>query len=71
MKPNGVRFHLDNQGLRLHLHKPTRTEDAIWNAVEEAVNEGWTPKQFMDEVISAWEEKLQQYAKQAIWELSQ
>ena len=71
MKPLGLRLTANNQGVGLNVHKPSRTEDAIWNAVEEAINEGWTPKQFKDEVISAWEEKLQQDAKQAVWELSQ
>lgn len=55
----------------MYVHKPTRTEDAIWNAVEQAINEGWTPKQFKSEVASAWEERLKEDAKQAVWELTQ
>ena len=71
MKPSGIALYADRNSIGLKVHKPTRTEDAIWNAVEEAVNEGWTPAQFKAEVISAWEDKLKQDAKQAIWELSQ
>lgn len=71
MKSPGVRFNLDGQRVGMYVHKPTRTEDAIWNAVEQAINEGWTPKQFKSEVASAWEERLKEDAKQAVWELTQ
>ena len=48
MKPPGI-----TSDLRVHM--PTRTEDAVWNAVEAAVSEGWSPKQFAMEAWSAWE----------------
>jgi hypothetical protein len=57
MKPLGVNFGLNGRGqVALNVRKPSRTEDAVWNAVEEAHMEGWTPEQFLSEVRSAWDE---------------
>ncbi len=43
--------------------RPTRIEDKVWDAVEEAVNAGWTPRQMMQEVRECWAESLKQKAQ--------
>lgn len=62
MKPAGAYF---TAGGGLIVRKPSRTEDAIWNAVEEAIREGWTARQFRDEASEAWEHALKEQAKRA------
>ncbi len=41
------------------VHRPSRTEDKLWEAVEEAVIAGWTPEQFRRECAEAWRHALQ------------
>ena len=56
MKPNGVRIGIQSDGSpTMYVPKITRTEDKIWEAVEEAISEGWTPRQFRIEVEESWE----------------
>jgi hypothetical protein len=49
----------------LRVTRPSQTEDAIWDAVETAIGEGWTPEQFKIEAGEAWERKLIEDAKAA------
>ena len=58
MKPSGVRIGIGPSGPTMSIPRITRTEDAIWNAVQEAVDEGWTVEQFRRECASAWAQKL-------------
>ena len=66
MKPNGIEVGLYHNGqLTFRATQPTRTEDAIWDAVEIAINEGWDAHRFRNEVADAWADKLKQDAKEA------
>jgi len=58
MKPTGL-------DMMLNVKMPSRAEDAIWEAVREAINANWTPEQFRIEVASAWEDALRDDAKHA------
>lgn len=58
MKPLGL-------DAALNVKMPSRAEDAIWEAVREAINANWTPEQFRNEVISAWQDALRDDAKHA------
>jgi len=49
----------------MRVNVATKTEDAIWDAVETAVIEGWTPEQFRMECAEAWEHRLREDAKHA------
>lgn len=42
---------------------PDRVEDKVWEAVEEAIDAGWTPERFMREVRSDWSAYLAQKRK--------
>lgn len=63
MKPLGLTYDF-------RIRKPTRTEDAIWNAVETAIEEGWTPQDFVRELRSAWGDVLREQARHADAELA-
>jgi hypothetical protein len=65
-KPLGIVLSADIGGIGLSVRKPSPVEDAIWDAVEKAIDDGWTPKQFRQEVLASWEEKIDQNAKFAI-----
>ena len=58
MKPTGLSLSVGAGGPSMRVRTPTRTEDAIWSAVQEAVMEGWEPKQFICEVEQAWKQAL-------------
>jgi hypothetical protein len=58
MKPLGISHNFQ-------VIKPSKVEDQIWEAVEEAINAGWTPEQFKREVSSAWEDSLKCQIKNA------
>ena len=63
MKPLGM--SLTDTG-SLYVVHPNKVEDAIWDAVEEeAINAGWEPQQFKNEIASAWVERLKLDAKDA------
>ena len=67
MKPLGVRLGVGASGsLTVGVTKPTYTEDKVWDAVREAINEGWTPKRFRAEVADAWETAIKDDARDAI-----
>lgn len=38
--------------------KPTAVEDKVWDAVELAIDNGWTPKRMIAEVKDCWREYL-------------
>jgi hypothetical protein len=70
-KPYGLSLGLTADGnLRAGVNHPSRAEDAIWNAVEEAIDAGMTPERFKLEAAQAWEETLHSRAKDAAEELS-
>lgn len=57
VKPLGARLALTSKGCSIRVVTPTLAEDAVWSAVEQAIIEGWEPKQFIAEVSSCWEEQ--------------
>lgn len=61
MKPLGIKLTIDG-GMRV-VH-PSRVEDAVWNAVEEAQAAGWTAKQLKAEFANSWAEALKRQAKE-------
>ena len=65
MKPLGCSININEKSKipSLIINHPSKTEDKIWEAVECAILEGWKPKQFKNEVISAWEEYLSDQIK--------
>jgi hypothetical protein len=42
--------------------KPTRAQDAIWNAVEESQDANMTVQEFISEAREAWEARLKDHA---------
>lgn len=70
MKPTGISFGLDSAGdLHVGVTRSSRAEDAVWAAVEEAIDAGMTPERFKREAAQAWEETLRQRGKDAATEL--
>ena len=70
MKPPGIYLNtIRNGDVTFNVRKPSRVEDAIWNAVQEAIEAGWTAKQFRQEAASAWEDELGRQAKAAVNDL--
>ena len=65
MKPNGLRMEMNNNSLTLNVTKPSQVEDAIWEAVKQAIWVGWTPEQFKREITEAWEYELKQEIESA------
>lgn len=65
-KPLGVALELDAQDwrLRVFVRQPSKVEDAVWEAVEQAIEAGWDPKRFKIEAEQAWEEKRQDDTKE-------
>jgi len=63
MKPLGM-----SCGLKVIM--PSRAEDAIWNAVQEAISAGMTAKQFRNEIAQAWEQESKDKLKSDLLDLS-
>lgn len=59
MKPLGLSIDMTANGIGLGVKRPIRAEDAIWEAVKEAIACGMTPRQFRIEAAQAWEDELQ------------
>ena len=64
-KPMGLDFTISDRGMSLHSVRPSHAEDAIWDAVETAINNGWTPEQFKIEAASAWKDRQKQDGEHA------
>jgi hypothetical protein len=69
MKPYGLGLELNNGGISFVPKRPTAAEDAVWEAVQAAINCGMTPRQFRIEAASAWEDALTREAKDAAEEM--
>lgn len=64
MKPNRVRMSLTENGSpRMFVPAISRVEDAIWEAVQEAISAGLTVEQFRKEAAEAWRQELQDQAE--------
>jgi len=71
MKPNGLSMRVsESGGIGCAVSTPSKVEDAVWEAVELAIESGWTPQQFKTEIADAWREKLNDEAKHAVSVLS-
>lgn len=60
----------ESGGIGFAVSTPSKVEDAVWEAVELAIESGWTPQQFKNEIADAWREKLNDKAKNAVQILS-
>ena len=70
MKPLGLGFTASESGIGMSVRRPSKVEDAVWEAVEMAIQSGWTPEQFRNEIADAWREKLRDEIKHAVDVLS-
>ena len=71
MKPPGLEMSLHGGSLHMGVTRSSRTEDKVWEAVEEAISEGWTPTRFIAEAREAWDYELRERAKHADAEFRQ
>ena len=53
MKPLGMSLMM-GAGPILRVTHPSPTEDKIWEAVEAAIEAGWTPERFRQESAEGW-----------------
>jgi hypothetical protein len=63
MKPLGIAVGLNQSGVSMYVTEITKTEDAIWEAVKQAICEGWSPERFKQEASEAWEHELKEEIK--------
>lgn len=70
MKPTGLGLTVTESGIGFAVRRPSKVEDAVWEAVEMAIAAGWSPEQMRSEVADAWREKLRDEAKYAFDVLS-
>lgn len=65
-KPLGLGFEFDDRGMpRFRVSSPSCAEDAVWTAVEQAIEHGWTVDRFKNEASEAWAHVLREQAKHA------
>lgn len=65
-KPYGLRMDLTYSGdVRYQTTNPSSAENAIWDAVEEAIRAGMSVRSFLFEAEQAWDETLTKMAKDA------
>ena len=69
-KPTGIGLVTDGHSIGFSVDLASKVEDAIWDAVEEAINAGWTPERFKSEAADAWRDRLKQDADNAVRVLS-
>jgi hypothetical protein len=65
MKPAGITFGMGANGPTLGVTRPSRAEDKTYEAVEEAILEGWTIERFLCEAREAWLHHKQEEVKTA------
>lgn len=70
MKPLGLELSVGSRGPTMTVRTPSKAQDAIWEAVEMAINEGLTPLQVRREMADAWRQILSDEAKAAYDQLS-
>ena len=57
-KPLGVQLTIGEQGPRMWVTRPTYTEDKVWDAVQAAMDEGWSIDRLVHEAQAAWADNL-------------
>ena len=65
-KPLGISIGINSGLPTLRVNESSKAMDAIWDAVEEAINSGMTPEQFKMEAAEAWAERLKEDSKSAV-----
>jgi hypothetical protein len=63
VKPPGLALGFDGNGLTMRVTQSDRASDAVWNAVQEALDAQWTPEKFIREVYGAWEHERKERTK--------
>lgn len=53
-KPPGIALGLSGDGVHMGVTRSSEAEDKVWEAVEQALIENWTPDRFIREVREAW-----------------
>jgi hypothetical protein len=69
-KPLGIGFAVRDGALGFTSSMPSRAEDKIWEAVQEARCAGWTVAQFRSECAEAWDHDMRDEQKTAAKEWS-
>lgn len=64
-KPLGIGLTLVDGVPVMRVKTPDKVEDAVWEAVDEAINAGWDARRFRREAAEAWEQRLRDDAKAA------
>lgn len=54
MKRLGIRLSVNEAGLGMRVVHPTGVEDKVWDAVEAAIEGGWSVDRFRSKAASAW-----------------
>lgn len=62
-KPIGIDWTMRDGVPMLGVIRPTPVEDAIWDAIERAVDAGWTVEEFRREAASCWDGYLHDKAR--------
>lgn len=63
-KPPGIALRIGLDGLpSMSVRHSTRAEDAIWDAVEEALNYNMSADEFIAEARAAWAEAMKNRAR--------
>jgi hypothetical protein len=58
MKPPGLALNVGPQGVGLRVTKGSDTENAVWEAVEQAFIDGVSADEFRKMVWQAWDDEL-------------
>jgi hypothetical protein len=64
-KSPGLTMGLAKGALVMGIRTPSREEDRLWDAVQDAFLAGWTPEQLKNEVADAWADAAKEAAKAA------
>jgi hypothetical protein len=62
-KPLGLGLSLNEGDVTFRVAKPSRAQDKIWEAVQEAIAANMTPKQFIQEAWESWEHERTESVK--------
>jgi hypothetical protein len=66
MRPLGIGIRVSGGSIGFAASRPSQVEDAVWEAVEAAIEAGWSPERFRSEVADAWKERLHDQARDAV-----
>jgi hypothetical protein len=69
MKPMGISVGLSDNGPVMHVTGNGRVENIVWDAVADAMEDGWTLKQIVDEVKQAYEYERKEQLRRELREV--